>query len=367
MSLDDLPRSDQTMIEDTHTSFDIEALADKTVEMLSISHGQVIWVWASTYSLDLIEALAYRIRARGAFWMLRLTIEPLLSRIARHVPEQYLALIPEHELRWLADINAIVEVRDHGGHVPDIPLPRRRAMAAEWIALIEEAARRGCRRLMVINPTPTLASAHNVPLAILRQRYWQAVNIDYTSLDKQQEQVGALLAKTRCVHVTSPIGTDLHLRVDQRPILLDKDSIPRGEVYVAPHEDSANGIAVIDRAFIRGQPVERIALTFSNGRVVNIDAPDSGGADLLREVLSVSSGDKDVIAEFAIGLNPGVTEPTGDIMLDEKIGGSIHIAIGMNERFGGRNRSNLHLDLVILRPKVWLDEILVLDNRRMVL
>jgi leucyl aminopeptidase (aminopeptidase T) len=96
--------------------------------------------------------------------------------------------------------------------------------------------------------------------------------------------------------------------------------------------------------------------------VVKIDAPDSNSVDLLRELLSVSSGDKDVIAEFAIGLNPGVSEPIGDIMLDEKIGGSIHIAIGMNERFGGRNKSNLHLDLVVLRPEVWLDKTLVIDD-----
>lgn len=69
-----------------------------------------------------------------------------------------------------------------------------------------------------------------------------------------------------------------------------------------------------------------------------------------------------MIAEFGIGLNPGATEPIGDVMLDEKIGGSVHVAIGMNERFGGRNRSNLHLDLVILRPTVWLDEMKVIEG-----
>ena len=350
------------MAEDTCNGFDVEILADKTVEMLSVSPGQVIWIWASTHSLDFVEALAYRIRVRGAFWMLRLTIEPLLRRIGQNAPEEYLALIPEHEMRWLADISAIVEVHDHSGHIPDVPLPRRRAMATEWLALIEESARRGCRRVIVINPTSALASAYNMPPEILRHRYWRAVNIDYTTLDKQQEQVGALLAKTRCVHITSLLGTDLHLRIDQRPVHLDKDSIPRGEVFVAPHEDSANGVAIIDRAFIRGKPVEQLRITFVNGRVVKIDAPDSNSVDLLRELLSVSSGDKDVIAEFAIGLNPGVSEPIGDIMLDEKIGGSIHIAIGMNERFGGRNKSNLHLDLVVLRPEVWLDKTLVIDD-----
>jgi len=350
------------MAGDSHHGFDIEVLAHLTVDMLSVAPGQVIWVWASTHSLDLVAALAYRIRARGGFWALRLIMEPLLRRIGQGVPEQYLALIPEHEIRWLADVSAIVQVRDHGGHIPDVPLLRRRAMGSEWIALIDEAARRGIRRVNVLNPTPALASACGVPLARLRELCWQAVDIDYATLDQQQERVGSLLAGTKCVRITSPLGTGLQLRIDQRPVHLDRDGIPRGEVYVAPHEDSANGVAVIDRAFIRGQPVERLRLTFAAGRVVQIAAPDPRGADSLRELLSASQGDKDAIAEFAIGLNPGATEPVGIIALDEKIGGSVHIAIGMNESFGGKNRSNLHLDLVILCPTVWLDDTLAIDR-----
>ena len=135
----------------------------------------------------------------------------------------------------------------------------------------------------------------------------------------------------------------------------DIDDLPGGEVYVAPHEDSAEGIAVVDRRMIRGTLVEELRLTFSGGKLVEIDAPNQQGADLLRELLLASTGDKDRIAEFAVGLNPGLTEPLGEIGLDEKIGGSVHIAVGMNDNFGGRNRSNLPLDMVILRPTVWLD------------
>ena len=62
--------------------------------------------------------------------------------------------------------------------------------------------------------------------------------------------------------------------------------------------------------------------------------------------------DMEILAKFAIGTNPGIVEPVGNISLDEKIGGSVHIAIGMNERFGGRNRSNLQEDLIVLKPTV---------------
>ncbi len=349
------------------SDFDLEILADKAVDMLSVSPSQVIWIWTSTHSLDLLEALAFRIRERGAFWSVRLSMEGLLRRVGQGVPEAYLGLIPQHELRWLDDIDAIIEVRDHGGQIPGIPLSRRRAMGAEWIALIDTAAQRGCRRITVVNPTPALASAYGLPLATLRRAYWQAVNVDYEQVDRLQERVRARIAAADVVQVTSGLGTHLRMRVGHRPVHVDDNSLPRGEVYVAPHEDSANGVAVIDKAFIQGNPIERLRLTFVDGRVVGVEAPDPRAVDSFREVLAASNGDKDVIAEFAIGLNPGATEPVGDVVLDEKIGGSVHIAIGMNAGFGGRNRSNLHLDLVILRPSVWLDGAQVVDDGSLLL
>ncbi len=347
---------------DKQAVFDVEVLADKTVEKLGVVAGQMIWVWANVYSMDLIEALAFRIRRRGAFWTLRLTSEPLLRRIGLEVSEPYLSLVPEHEIRWLKDMDAIIEVCDHPSTIQDVPLSRRRAMGAEWLALIETAARKGIRRLEVFNPSAALASAYQMPLEELRRRFWLAVNTDCGLLDRQQEKIQKLLQSTQEVHITSSGGTDLRLRVDQRPVWVDTDSIPYGEVYVAPHEESANGLAVINKAFYRGKMVENFRFTFSAGRVVDAKAPNPGDTLAWQEVMAASNGDKDVIAELGIGVNPGVVEPIGNISLDEKIGGSVHIAVGMNDRFGGKNKSNLHQDFVILKPTVWFDEKTMIEN-----
>ena len=337
---------------------DAEILAEKTIAELDITPGQVIWIWASTHSLDFIEALAFRIRERGAFWSLRLIIEPLLRRIGMEAPQEYLGLVPGHELRWLKDIDAIIEVHDHGGHIPGVEISRRRAMAAEWIALLDEADRLGCRRFTVTYPTQALADAYGVPLDVLSHRYAQAVNIDAAALNAVQEQVSKQLSVANQVHLTTPTGTDMTMQIGGRPVHQDRDELPRGEVYVAPLEDSANGMAVIDRAFFRGRWVEQLRLTFDQGKVVHINAPDADSVQLLEELLAVSSGDKDRIAELGFGLNPGVKELTGDIMLDEKLRGSVHIAIGMNDRFGGQNHSNLHLDLIMSQPILRLDGVL---------
>ena len=342
--------------------FDVEVLADKTVEMLAVSPGQVIWIWANVVSMDFIDALAFRIRSRGVFWTLRLNSEPLLRRIGQDVPQEYLGLVPEHELRWLDDMDAIVEVRDHGGHIPNVPLERRRAMGAEWIALIDEAACKGVRRVMVINPTPALATAYGLSPDDLQRRLMRAVNVDYAKVDGLQEQFARLLDETSDVHITCPAGTDLRLRVAGRKALVDTDSLPHGEAYIAPLEESAEGVAVIEKAFFGGKFVSGLRLIFSGGNVTGVEAPDPAEAQAFRDMLAAFSGDKDVIAELGIGVNPGVVEPIGNISLDEKIGGSVHIAIGMNERFGGRNKSNLHLDLAILKPTLWFDGKVVIEN-----
>ncbi len=344
------------------TKLDSDLLARKTLEMLNVQPGQVVEIWANKVSLDLVEALAFHIRKRGAFWCLRLTSEPLLHRIGMEVPLEYLGLVPEHELRWLDDVDAIIELRDHGSNIPDVPIERRKAMGAEWLALIDAAAAKGIRRVMVVNPTEALAKACGLTLEELQSRVEQAIDVDYAAVDARQEQIAGLLDQTTEVHVLSPAGANIRMKVNGRKARVDTDSLPHGETYIAPLEDSANGVAVIDKAFLRGRMVEKLLLSFRDGRVVDELAPDYAGVAAFCELLGASSGAKDRIAEFAIGLNPGVIEPIGYVSLDEKIGGSVHIAIGANERFGGVNRSNLHLDLVILQPTVWFDDNLILED-----
>jgi aminopeptidase len=343
-------------------AFDVEMLADRVIRLLDLHQGQVIWIWASTYSLDLVEALAYRIRAAGAFWTLRLGSETLQRRIGLEAPEEYLALVPEHELRWLADVDAIIGVQDHSGHIPDVPVPRRRALGTEWRALIDEANRRGCRRISVLNPTLSLAKAYGMTLDDLCMRYSGALDIDDAVLDASETVVAQALDAADAIRITSELGTDLHLRKGRRPVHQDHQDLPRGEVYVAPHEDSANGVAVIDALSIRDKLARRLALTFVDGRVARVESPDAADAAAFWELLAASRGDKDVIAELGIGLNPGISEAIGQIAFDEKIGGTIHIAIGMNTSFGGKNRANLHLDMVVQRPTVELDSASLIVN-----
>ena len=147
------------------------------------------------------------------------------------------------------------------------------------------------------------------------------------------------------MRVRSPKGTDVTMRIAGRP--LDKDigvvtadavltNLPAGEVCLAPLEDGADGRVVFDLAFWDGRRVEDLEVEFERGRAAP-SAPRQG-LEIFTGMLAAASGAADVIGELGIGLNPAVTEATGYMLTDEKILGTIHIAVGENTPAGRRQR-----------------------------
>ncbi|MEH7010005.1 aminopeptidase [Neobacillus niacini] len=130
----------------------------------------------------------------------------------------------------------------------------------------------------------------------------------------------------------------------------ESGNLPSGESYIAPIEDSANGSIVIDGSIAGiGVLQEPITLTLKEGRLVKASGQD--GKRLL-ELLGEDKGR--VIAEFGIGTNKSA-RLTGNVLEDEKVFGTVHIAFGSNKPFGGTNEAGVHIDCVIKDPVVTLD------------
>jgi hypothetical protein len=183
------------------------------------------------------------------------------------------------------------------------------------------------------------------------------------------EAARALLDRLRDadeMHVAGSAGTDLSVRVGGRRWLTDALELepghtanyPGGEIYVAPHEDSAEGILVADLTVpytvdgLLGKPV---ALRFEGGRVTSIEG--GRAAQMLRELVADAGKGADVIAELGLGLNPSVA-PRGHVMLDEKAAGTAHVAIGRNTGpYGGVNEASIHVDCVFSAPSISADGI----------
>ncbi len=178
------------------------------------------------------------------------------------------------------------------------------------------------------------------------------------------EQVLAQLHDAKTIRICGRAGTDLTLRVAGRPWKTDAGELvpgetanyPGGEVFVAPHADGADGVLVADLTVpytVEGLVDEPVVLHFERGRATSIEG--GRAADLLRELVEGAGPGADVIAELGLGLNHDLA-PRGHVMLDEKAGGTAHVAIGRNTgTYGGDNEASIHVDCVFSAPEVEAD------------
>jgi Thermophilic metalloprotease (M29) len=166
------------------------------------------------------------------------------------------------------------------------------------------------------------------------------------------------------VHITGRAGTDLTLKVTGRRWLTDAlpmkpgdhGNYPGGEIYVAPLDDGADGVLVADLTVpytVEGLVDEPVTVRFKGGSVTSIEG--GRAAALLQEIIDEAGPSGRVIAELGIGLNPTVS-PRGHVMLDEKAGGTAHVAIGSNiGSYGGTNESTIHVDCIFSEPQLEVD------------
>jgi aminopeptidase len=183
------------------------------------------------------------------------------------------------------------------------------------------------------------------------------MKVDYAAIVKDAEYLMSLFENIKSVHITAPGGTDITLDLEDRSFQTDVSinkgefgNLPAGEVWCAPVEDGANGVLVIDGSIgDLGRLSEDIALKVRDGRLEAISCENEDLAKRLGELCSVDEM-ASVIGELGIGLNPGA-RLVGNLLEDEKAGGTAHVAFGNNmDMHGGQNKSITHRDFLFLKP-----------------
>ncbi|GHO94557.1 aminopeptidase [Reticulibacter mediterranei] len=168
----------------------------------------------------------------------------------------------------------------------------------------------------------------------------------WQELSQQQERLINWLKGKRTVHLLGP-DTDLTFSVEGRIFVNDDGhyNLPGGEFFTGPVEDSANGVIRYSfPASFGGRSVEDVRLRFENGRV--IEATAAQGQDYLDKMLGLDEGARR-IGEFAFGNNRNVDRCTKNVLFDEKMGGTVHLALGASiPQSLGVNQSALHWDMV---------------------
>ncbi len=192
--------------------------------------------------------------------------------------------------------------------------------------------------------------------------YWRQFSV------WQQKIVDWLKGKDH-VHVIGK-GTDLELSIAGRTFINSdgKHNMPSGEVFTGPVEESVEGHVTFSYPAIhQGREVTNVQLAFEQGKVIQATAEKN--EQFLLETLDTDEGAR-YLGEFAIGTNEGITRFTGQILYDEKINGSFHVALGAGyPETGSQNESAIHWDMICdLREggEIWVDGELLYENGQFV-
>lgn len=259
----------------------------------------------------------------------------------------------DYELYRMKKMNAYIGLRGSYNicETSDVSSEKMNLYNKNWFKPVHLEQRVKHTKWVVLRwPTPSMAQQAGMSTEAFEDFYFDVCLVNYLKMEKAAKPLVQLFNKTNNVCIKGP-GTDLAFSIKGQKAMpcCGQMNIPDGEIFTSPIKTSVNGRITFNAKTInRGIIFEKIYLEFKNGKVVKSDASNKAELD---KILNMDAGARH-IGEFALGINPLITKPMCDILFDEKIRGSLHLALGQAyEDADNGNRSSLHWDLVLLQEK----------------
>ncbi|MDQ2051808.1 aminopeptidase [Natronolimnohabitans sp. A-GB9] len=257
----------------------------------------------------------------------------------------------EHALFEHADVYLSLGGGRNTSATADVSSETRRAYNNARTEIRE--TRLGTRWVSTVHPTRSLAQQANMAYEEYREFAYDAILRDWESLADEMARLKTLLDDGSEVRLVSQ-ETDLTMNIEGRTavnsaasVAYDSHNLPSGEVFTAPY--ATEGSVTFDVPMtLRGEPVRNVRLEFEDGEVVDFDAEQ--GEDVIDEILETDDGARR-LGELGIGMNRGIDRYTDNILFDEKMGETVHLALGraydanLPEGESG-NDSAVHVDLI---------------------
>ncbi|MGI8595213.1 MAG: aminopeptidase [Solirubrobacteraceae bacterium] len=320
---------------------------------LEVTEGKQVLVRSTTLAAPLLLELQRAILARGGWPLLRIELPGETEAFFAHAREGHLDGFPAVALAEAEGVDASLRVvaPENTRSLAGVD-PARMARAARARQPIREAAL-SRRWSLTLWPTAASAQEAGMSLADFEAFVNRALYLDradpaqaWQELRATQERLIERLRDARELRIEAE-GTDLRLRVEGRTWVNSdgRRNMPSGEVFTSPLEGSANGtIRYTVPSSPAGVEVSGIALTFRAGEVVHAQA--ERGGEYLERTLATDRGARR-LGEIGIGTNTGIDRPVGNILFDEKMGGTVHLAVGRSyPEAGGVNESAVHWDMI---------------------
>jgi len=227
-----------------------------------------------------------------------------------------------------------------------------------------DARRNACRKGVRIASMP----------GILEKSFIRIGQMNFERIDRLSRKLCDILTIAKEVTVTAPNGTSLSIPIAHKKGYADTgllhkngsfSNLPAGEASIAPEDGKTEGVLVVDSGMgLHPSDREQLVITIKQGRATRISGDVA--AQRLRRTLAPYGSDSRLVAEFGLGTNDAA-RISGYSLEDEKVLGTIHLALGNNVSFGGSNNVPIHLDGVVYNASVVVDGMKILDNGRLVL
>ncbi len=339
----------------------VAKLADLIVNYsLELKPGQIVRLDGGTVAAPFVRELYREALRAGAYPRTRVEVEGIDVIAVGEASDEQLSYVSEIDRFEIDHVDAIVTIwADRNTRALSQADPQR---VSKKIASRRKLTNRLWERIdegkakWVGTRFPTEAHAQDAEMALAEYEdfvysachvqgdedpvaHWRGVSVGLNSRARELKTFSEL-------RVVGP-DTDLRFNVAGREWLAadGRLNMPDGEIFTSPVETATEGeIRFSFPAIFQGRGVEDVRLRFEGGRVVRAEA--GNGDDFLQSLLDMDEGAR-ILGEVAFGLNYEIDRFTRDILFDEKIGGTLHFALGSSfKKLGGRNESGLHWDMI---------------------
>ncbi len=349
---------------------------------LYLKKGEKVLIEGSHVALPLIKAAYKEALLAGAFPKVEIFDQELNEILYKYGSDEQINFIPETDILGVKTFDAFFSIWASRNtramtNIPSEKIKLRSKAQGKIMEIFME--RSGSKELKWCGTQfPTLADAQEASMSLSEYEdfVFGACHLDsddpvaeWKKIHESQQKYVDFLDEKKHLKIISE-GTDIEMSIEGRKWMNSDghENFPSGEVFTGPIEDSINGhIRFSFPGIFQGKEIENIILTFKDGKVIKAEA--SKGQDLLDEILQIDGARG--VGEVAMGTNYNIQKFTKNMLFDEKIGGTIHMALGAAyPQTGGKNKSDIHWDMLCDMRKggeIYTDGELIYKNGKFII
>lgn len=341
---------------------------------LKVQKGEKVLIEAIGECGDLLKELIAQCYAAEAMPFVWIDNNETKRALLMSITEELATAMADIDGETMKKMDCYIGVRgsDNVAELSDVPAEKTEIYNKYYSNCVHSQIRLAKRWVVLRYPSPAFAQMAKMSTEAFEDFYFDVCNIDYSKMGQAMQPLVELMNRTDKVRIVGPNDTDISFSIKDIPAIPCDGfcNIPDGEVYTAPVKNSVNGVFHYNTPSPKdGFTHEDVRLVFKDGKIVEATGNDS---ERLEKVFNVDEGAR-YVGEFAIGVNPNISQPMGDILFDEKINGSIHFTPGnAYDDADNGNRSALHWDMVLIQRsdygggEIYFDDILIRKDGRFV-